>query len=149
MKKTFKDLKIGDTIYAVSTSDTQEPVIMSNTVKIIRDSDENLIINSDYGDISMGEHPGYYFGKHATFKRLEASYKEERNPFGKQRLIIFSNETDAIRYAKSRVIKHLNHLIKQADQAVGSIKSYRHKYYQELNIEWTDRRIQELERGTR
>lgn len=58
----------------------------------------------------------------------------------------FSNKPDAIRYAKAQMIKRLHIKINEAKKSIERVKDFRKEHYDKLNLDWTDKEINKLEK---
>lgn len=124
--KNFSQLTVGDEIYRVRKEKMQVDCIKINKV------DEKYI----YFD---------YDKKIERFKTM-CEFVNEYNRFSERDLFYyFTIKTEAIRYAKTFLMKELFAKIKSAKDAINEIKEFRCNNYELLNHDWTEKQIRMLE----
>lgn len=126
MRKLLNNLTPDDFLFYVRTN---EIAINKSRIKFV-DSSE---ITINYGNSHYGE----------KIKR------DQKHVFEFEKIKFFVNETDAIRYAKSNLMKELFSKIEIAKKAIDDVKSFRYKNHELLNHDWTEMQINKLEKEIR
>lgn len=94
-----------------------------------------------------------------TFKTITFKYNksiprfDESNGFDREysryndgsKTYYFTNECDAIRFCKARMMKNIFRLIKKAEECIADIKDFRNEHFELLNHKWTEQQINKLE----
>lgn len=122
MKRTFDQLVPGDFVYRFYPGETNysKEKVIEVTTEIVK------------------------YGRYDYLKRFPGL---ERTGQAVDNVYWFSNEIDAIRFAKAQLFKELHFKIKTAKKSIQAVKDFRKDNYDKLNLDWTDREINKLERN--
>lgn len=127
MKKTFKQLTVGDVFYRVI--------------------DESMTYEKH--EAKEVYHNSIVYGySYKCTRPNETRFKEEVSSgySTKYTYYYFTSEADAIRFCKTRLMKTLFNKIESAKREVEKIKAFKLEHLELLNHEWTEEQIDKLER---
>ena len=126
----FIDKKIGDEYYSCGDGSTSfKTHIIDNISKHKMDTD--ISINSKRASLNAED-------VLKTRVRVSGYYHESA--------IIFANKSEAIRFTRAQALREFNKLKEDAHKSIEKVKNFRKQYWEQLNKEWIDKHIEEIER---
>ena len=120
MKKTFKELTVGDVFYRVR--------------RYKNEFSELSIIRVDMGELNFG------FGSADRIGRCDQYYLKTDNYY------YFTSKEDVINYCKRQSVKILIDMIRKAKESIKEIRDFKLENYDILNKDWMEYEITLLEK---